>query len=947
MTALMSLIRRATVRAALVFGALGVVPTLAFAQSNVSISANPTAVAPGATVTLNASITPAGLDCGYGCVVIGVQGYLQIYGSNGYFTSTTDPDGNGGLTLPGSDEGPGQTLQPVTYTASGGFHYDLCYYQPGWEFYGCVYGYGSADESGSANVGVAPAVAPSAVGVSPSGGSGTRQTFVFQYSSAAGEGDIGQTWQIFHPSGAGNQSCVVGWYRGGGGGIFVLWGDLGWQDQQSAAPNTSVVLENSQCRLHMVNTTVAGIGNNLTIVLDVSFKSSYVGTKAITMYGWSAGGGYGTPSVPGSYTVSSQTMTSGPVTPGTGNGMTQTFHASFASNFGPSDVREGFLLIGSGATSQTCWVAFEPGTPGWVHLWDDSGTSAQTGTIGSGPPLSNSQCTLSPAAMAPLSSNGDTWTVDFPVTFTSNYLGPRQIYAGLYAGSTWANAAWSGWQSQGAWTVGPRVTSVTPGSGAYATDTLDILGEGFGTTVGTSTVTINSVPATVTSSLDGHLQVTVPNGAASGPLVVTRAGVVSNAYGVTILQGPVIVSMTPTWGPETTIVSISGQNFGTVPGVIRTHAGEPAFHVEPGDWTPTHITATVPAGATSGLLTVADTEGHTSRGRPFTIDTEEVVYYHSDAIGSVRMVTGVEGVVIERHDFRPFGEELTSAPMQVGFVGSEKDRETESSSSLGLNYLGARHLFNASARFTGVDPNHVGGIIFDPQSWNGYAYAGNNPLRFVDPDGRQYHVSVNAPYPPPTPEQLAQEQNDATNQLIAGRLRFGFGDGPPPGLPCEYFRTDCNEPLLTPTQQKWFEAATLLASIIPVTQELVVGEEFLNLLRLGRAARAAETIGGTGKIGEAALSVLGGEGQVFFRTIKGARFVDRLAAGVANESKVGYVTLNKAVQLQIEKDASLLVNKEVTGVTWHFFKSPVTGAGGPSLPLVQELQNAGIRVVVH
>lgn len=28
----------------------------------------------------------------------------------------------------------------------------------------------------------------------------------------------------------------------------------------------------------------------------------------------------------------------------------------------------------------------------------------------------------------------------------------------------------------------------------------------------------------------------------------------------------------------------------------------------------------------------------------------------------------------------------------------------------------------------------------DPQSWNGYSYAGNNPLRFTDPFGEDYHV---------------------------------------------------------------------------------------------------------------------------------------------------------------------------------------------------------------
>lgn len=114
-------------------------------------------------------MTAAGINCGSwnGCAIIGVQGYLQISGSNGYYTSTSDPYSTGQLTLPGSDAGPGQTLQPVTYTASGGFHYDLCYYEPGFEEFGCVYGYGSTDESGSAYANVGPAVAPTAMSVSP------------------------------------------------------------------------------------------------------------------------------------------------------------------------------------------------------------------------------------------------------------------------------------------------------------------------------------------------------------------------------------------------------------------------------------------------------------------------------------------------------------------------------------------------------------------------------------------------------------------------------------------------------------------------------------------------------------------------------------------------------------------------------------------------------------
>jgi len=69
------------------------------------------------------------------------------------------------------------------------------------------------------------------------------------------------------------------------------------------------------------------------------------------------------------------------------------------------------------------------------------------------------------------------------------------------------------------------------------------------------------------------------------------------------------------------------------------------------------------------------------------------------------------------------------------FTGKERDAET------GLDYFGARYLSAAQGRFTSVDPlQNLGLHMSDPQGWNGYAYARNNPLRFVDPTGEDYNV---------------------------------------------------------------------------------------------------------------------------------------------------------------------------------------------------------------
>ncbi len=124
---------------------------------------------------------------------------------------------------------------------------------------------------------------------------------------------------------------------------------------------------------------------------------------------------------------------------------------------------------------------------------------------------------------------------------------------------------------------------------------------------------------------------------------------------------------------------------------------------------------------------------------PAAAQVEVVEYYHHDALGSVRAVTNAAGQVVSQHDYLPFGEEwqapLTGTPL-VQFTGKERDRET------GLDYFGARYYRAGIGRFTTVDPGHVGGDIFDPQSWNAYAYARNNPLVYVDPTGTDYFVNV-------------------------------------------------------------------------------------------------------------------------------------------------------------------------------------------------------------
>jgi RHS repeat-associated protein len=114
-----------------------------------------------------------------------------------------------------------------------------------------------------------------------------------------------------------------------------------------------------------------------------------------------------------------------------------------------------------------------------------------------------------------------------------------------------------------------------------------------------------------------------------------------------------------------------------------------------------------------------------------------------DPLGSKRVVTDDSMTVLGRHDFLPFGEEI---PKTVGlrpligayegldavrhrFTGKERDFET------GLDYFGARYFSGGQGRFTSSDPKNAGADPLNPQSWNGYAYVLNSPLKYIDPDG--------------------------------------------------------------------------------------------------------------------------------------------------------------------------------------------------------------------
>ena len=111
----------------------------------------------------------------------------------------------------------------------------------------------------------------------------------------------------------------------------------------------------------------------------------------------------------------------------------------------------------------------------------------------------------------------------------------------------------------------------------------------------------------------------------------------------------------------------------------------------------------------------------------------EITYIHNDALGSPVAGTDEQGNVKWRSHYQPYGEEVLGERqlfgVRSGYTGHRDDPET------GLTYMGARYYSPAIGRFMGVDPAGVDQTNIN--SFNRYAYANNNPYRFVDPDGQE------------------------------------------------------------------------------------------------------------------------------------------------------------------------------------------------------------------
>jgi sugar lactone lactonase YvrE len=146
------------------------------------------------------------------------------------------------------------------------------------------------------------------------------------------------------------------------------------------------------------------------------------------------------------------------------------------------------------------------------------------------------------------------------------------------------------------------IGAISPNYGAPAS-LIHLTGTGFGATQGTSSVTVGGALAYVPSWSNTAITVQVPSKASTGNIVVTVGGVSSNGAAFTFYPYPAIATFSPTSAEVGTPVTIAGTGLldGGSNGVVTFNGVRTAILSQ----SPTSLQVNVPAGATTGPVSVA------------------------------------------------------------------------------------------------------------------------------------------------------------------------------------------------------------------------------------------------------------------------------------------------------------------------------------------------------
>lgn len=323
-----------------------------------------------------------------------------------------------------------------------------------------------------------PAAGPTVVSVSPSSGTNTSQVFTVTFDDANGYEDIGEIKFLVNTKIGPDGGCFVSFTPGAN--TLSLYRDTD-QTWLPVSAGSDAVVSNGQCSVSRSGFSMTGSGRQLTIMVPISFKSSFVGKKSLYAHatdrtglnsGWSTAGTWDI-AAPGPPSIVS-------FSPSRAGAMSQVYELKVSDPGGPDNVSIVQLIFNTVLNAYNgCYIIYDRPT-NQFHLFRESDGAWPFVTSGSSASISNGKCSLSGNGLSAVGS-GNTLTLKLPITFSSQYTGPKNIYTGV----TSSGGLSSGFVNSGSWSAGqsspPTVVSVNPSTGTASSQTFQLtLNDGNG-----------------------------------------------------------------------------------------------------------------------------------------------------------------------------------------------------------------------------------------------------------------------------------------------------------------------------------------------------------------------------------------------------------------------------------------------------------------------------------
>jgi hypothetical protein len=307
---------------------------------------------------------------------------------------------------------------------------------------------------------------PEILGVTPNSGSGSTQTFVFQFSDPQGAADLSTVAVLFHSNTDTAAACAILYDRAAN--TLALLSDSGSVPSSALTPGSGSQ-HNSQCALSGAGSSVSLSGNILTLSLALTFQAAFAGTQNIYLQATSPNGSTGWVGS-GSWTVPVPAPMPVSVTPSSGSGASQTFAFLFTDLKGYSAISTVSMVINTSPSGTSSCYLYYVRASNALYLANDAGNAWMGPLIpGQSGTLQNSQCSVDGAGSS-VSASGNNLTVNVALTFLPAYNGLKNIYMLAYDGQN------SGWQQRGVFTVNAQANpfgpvSVSPSSGSGGSQT--------------------------------------------------------------------------------------------------------------------------------------------------------------------------------------------------------------------------------------------------------------------------------------------------------------------------------------------------------------------------------------------------------------------------------------------------------------------------------------------